>query len=68
MSKMSRAYYDICEADNWQEEQSRDPDYEAISIDYSNKSWAQFSADLLNPNSPILKELSDLCDVSVKDE
>ena len=68
MSKMSRAYYDICEADNWQEEQSRDPDYEAISIDYSNKSWEQFSDDLRNPNSPILKELSDLCDVSVKDE
>jgi hypothetical protein len=68
MSKMSREYYDICEADGWQEEQSRDPDYEAISIDYSEKSWAEFSADLLNPDSPLLKQLNELCDVGVKDE
>jgi len=65
---MNREYFDICSADDWQKEQENDPSYEAISIDYSEKSWAEFSADLLNPNSPILKELANLCDVSVKDE
>ena len=64
----NREYFDICDKDNWQKEQDNDQDYEAISIDYSEKSWAQFSEDLRNPDSPILKQLAELCDVSVKDE
>ena len=64
----NREYFDICDKDNWQKEQENDQDYEAISIDYSEKSWAQFSEDLRNPDSPILKQLAELCDVSVKDE
>ena len=64
----NREYFDICDKDNWQKEQENDQDYEAISIDYSEKSWAQFSEDLRNPDSPILKQLAELCDVSVKDD
>ena len=64
----NREYFDICDKDNWQEEQENDSSYEAISIDYSEKSWAQFSEDLRNPDSPILKQLAELCDVSVKDD
>ena len=64
----NREYFDICDKDNWQKEQDNDQDYEAISIDYSEKSWAQFSEDLRNPDSPILKQLAELCDVSVKKE
>ena len=54
--------------DDWEQQQQADEGYEAISIDYSEKSWAQFSEDLRNPDSPILKQLAELCDVSVKDE
>ena len=64
----NREYFDICDKDNWQKEQDNDQDYEAISIDYSEKSWAQFSEDLRNPDSPILKQLAELCDVSVKED
>ena len=64
----NREYFDICDKDNWQKEQDNDQDYEAYSIDYSEKSWAQFSEDLRNPDSPLLKQLAELCDVSVKDE
>ena len=54
--------------DDWEQQQKEDSDYEAYSIDYSNKSWAQFSEDLRNPDSPLLKQLNELCDVGVKDE
>jgi len=64
----NREYFDICDKDNWQKEQENDPSYEAYSIDYSEKSWAQFSEDLRNPDSPLLKQLAELCDVSVKKE
>lgn len=60
MSYIKRLYYDICEADNWQEEQSRDPDYEVISIDYHNASWEQFDNDLKDPSSELVKELAKL--------
>jgi flagellar biosynthesis regulator FlaF len=40
-------------------QQKEDKDYELISIDYSNKSWKQFSEDLLNPNSQLMKDLND---------
>ena len=39
-------------------QQKEDPDYELISIDYSEKSWQQFSADLLNPESQLMKDLN----------
>ena len=64
----NREYFDICDKDNWQKEQDNDQDYEAYSIDYSEKSWAQFSEDLRNPDSPLLKQLAELCDVSVEKE
>ena len=64
----NREYFDICDKDNWQKEQENDQDYEAISIDYSEKSWAQFSEDLRNPDSHLLKQLAELCDVSVEKE
>ena len=65
MSKSSKAYYDLCEADNWRAEyeaelQANDPDYEMISIDYSQKSWEEFSADLLNPDSKLMKDLNNI--------
>jgi len=60
MSKSSKEYFRLCEADDWQAEQSRDPDYEVVSIDYSTKSWAQFDADLKDPSSELVKELSKL--------
>jgi len=77
MSWMKHYYHDeICgisdlhsqQQDDWEQQQREDSDYEAYSIDYSEKSWAQFSEDLRNPDSPILKQLAELCDVSVKDE
>ena len=41
-------------------QQKEDPDYEAISIDYSQKSWEEFSADLLNPDSKLMKDLNEI--------
>ena len=38
-------------------QQKEDPDYELISIDYSNNSWEQFTEDLLNPDSQLMKDL-----------
>ena len=40
--------------------QEEDPEYEVISIDYHNCSWEQFSQDLLNPESQLIKQLSKL--------
>ena len=54
--------------DDWEQQQKEDSDYEAYSIDYSQKSWAQFSEDLRNPDSPLLKQLAELCDVSAEKE
>jgi len=67
----NREYFDVCDdgdhiyeqekdrgLEQQLEEQERDPGYELISIDYSEKSWQQFSADLLNPDSQLMKDLS----------
>lgn len=61
MSKMGQLYYDLCEADDFaeeQEQQANDPDYELISIDYSQQSWEQFTADLNNPSSKLREDLA----------
>lgn len=57
MSKIKKLYYDLCEADNWQAEQSADPDYPAISMDYSESSWEQFEKDLYDKDSLLNKAL-----------
>ena len=41
-------------------QQKEDKDYELISIDYSEKSWAQFQKDLLDPSSELVKTLAKL--------
>jgi len=41
-------------------EQELDPDYEVITIDYSQKSDEQFIADLLDPSSELVKTLEKL--------
>jgi len=57
MSKSKKEYFKVCEADGWQAEQSRDPDYPAISVDYSESSWEQFEKDLNNKDSTLNKTL-----------